>query len=120
MPSKPRKLCSYPGCQRLCTGRRCEEHAIAAWSTTKGSAHSRGYGASWRKLRESILARDPVCRLCGRVWSVTVDHVVPKAAGGSDDDSNLQGLCDACHVAKTGGDAQAGKGRQRRGRRGEA
>lgn len=31
----------------------------------------------------------------------TVDHITPKAHGGTDDDINLQSLCWACHKAKT-------------------
>ncbi|MBJ3490175.1 HNH endonuclease, partial [Salmonella enterica subsp. enterica serovar Albany] len=31
----------------------------------------------------------------------TVDHIVPKAHGGTDADSNLQSLCWPCHKAKT-------------------
>ncbi|ELV2160624.1 HNH endonuclease [Escherichia coli] len=31
----------------------------------------------------------------------TVDHIIPKAHGGSDADSNLQSLCWPCHKAKT-------------------
>ena len=33
--------------------------------------------------------------------STEVDHVVPKACGGTDDPSNLQGSCRKCHSAKT-------------------
>ncbi|MDM7498745.1 HNH endonuclease, partial [Escherichia coli] len=31
----------------------------------------------------------------------TVDHIIPKAHGGTDDDSNLESLCLECHRAKT-------------------
>jgi 5-methylcytosine-specific restriction endonuclease McrA len=30
-----------------------------------------------------------------------VDHIIPKADGGNDDDNNLQSICVACHRAKT-------------------
>lgn len=33
-----------------------------------------------------------------------VDHITPKAEGGTDDRSNLQGLCTDCHKAKTKAD----------------
>jgi 5-methylcytosine-specific restriction protein A len=30
-----------------------------------------------------------------------VDHIVPLALGGSDEDSNTRNLCKACHEART-------------------
>ncbi|MFB9085519.1 HNH endonuclease [Erwinia tracheiphila] len=30
-----------------------------------------------------------------------VDHIIPKYQGGTNDDSNLEGICKACHRAKT-------------------
>ena len=48
-----------------------------------------------------VLERDPICRGCGRAPSVHVDHVLPRAQGGTDDPSNLQGLCTPCHSRKT-------------------
>lgn len=38
----------------------------------------------------------------GRVRKATVpDHIVPLAFGGSDEDGNIQCLCDECHAIKT-------------------
>ncbi len=36
----------------------------------------------------------------------TVDHRVPKARGGADDEANCQCICDLCHKAKTQAEAQ--------------
>ncbi len=33
--------------------------------------------------------------------STEVDHIVPKAEGGGDDDDNLRDLCKPCHNVKT-------------------
>lgn len=38
------------------------------------------------------------------------DHIVPKAAGGSDADANLQTLCQCCSDQKTQLEAQMGRG----------
>jgi 5-methylcytosine-specific restriction protein A len=72
----------------------------------RGSSHSRGYGAQWQKLRKLVLARDDyLCAKCLEHGRVTpgneVDHITPKAKGGTDDMDNLQTLCTPCHTIKT-------------------
>ena len=62
--------------------------------------------AKWDVIRERVLKRDKgLCQLCLRAGVVreakTVDHIIPKAHGGTDADSNLQSLCWPCHKAKT-------------------
>lgn len=58
--------------------------------------------------RERRLYAEPLCRHCkanGRVAASTVpDHIVPLHKGGTDDDSNIQCLCAACHRDKTNKD----------------
>jgi 5-methylcytosine-specific restriction protein A len=56
----------------------------------RGSSAERGYGNAWRKIRRRILERDPICLICHLEPSNTVDHVIARAKGGSDDDSNLR------------------------------
>lgn len=75
-----------------------------AWS--KQSRHERGYGSEWVKVRTIALRRDRhLCIPClagGRPTQATqVDHIRPKAKGGTDDLSNLQSICAACHATKT-------------------
>lgn len=70
------------------------------------SRQARGYGRAWDKLRILVLARDKhlcqPCRRAGRVTAATaVDHLIPKAKGGTDDISNLQAICGPCHRAKS-------------------
>ncbi len=71
----------------------------------KTSRHRRGYGWSWEKLRGMVLAGEPLCRQCNAfdliVPAVTVDHIIPKAWGGTDEMENLQPLCKRCHEDKT-------------------
>jgi 5-methylcytosine-specific restriction protein A len=61
--------------------------------------------AAWQKLRLAVLFDEPLCRECqrhGRVSAaVTVDHIVPRSAGGGNGRENLAPLCAACHSAKT-------------------
>ena len=42
-----------------------------------------------------------------------VDHVIPQAEGGSEDESNLQAICTDCHKAKTQAEAARGVKRMR-------
>ena len=76
------------------------------WGT--GSRASRGYGPAWDKLRKVVLARDghlcqcAECRAEGRVSVAThVDHIKPKAQGGTDALENLQAINAKCHERKT-------------------
>lgn len=40
------------------------------------------------------------CQECGATEEITVDHIVPISAGGTDDDGNLQTLCRSCNSRK--------------------
>lgn len=80
----------------------------------RGSRHERGYGTAWDKLRLVILARDcGLCQPCAQLGRVTagniVDHKVPKAQGGTDNEANLQTICGPCHQAKTQAEARLGR-----------
>lgn len=80
--------------------------ARAGSNTSQASPDQRGYGSKWDVIRGRVLKRDKgLCQLCLRAGVVreakTVDHIIPKAHGGTDADSNLQSLCWPCHKAKT-------------------
>lgn len=102
--------CCHKGCAALTPlgERYCAKHKQEhAWHRTDGKTTTqRGYGASWRRLRSIVLTEEPLCALCkrdGRVSEATeVDHITPKANGGTDARNNLQGLCKSCHAKKTG------------------
>jgi 5-methylcytosine-specific restriction protein A len=77
---------------------------LSGWHRT--SRHARGYGSAWDRLRAQVLKRDShLCQPClrnGRVYPATqVDHIKPKAKGGTDDLANLEAICPPCHEAKT-------------------
>lgn len=77
------------------------------WPTT--SRHERGYGAAWDKIRIVVLRRDNglcQCTECqgGKLkltLATEVDHIIPKAKGGTDDMDNLQAINTECHKRKT-------------------
>ena len=61
--------------------------------------------------RTRRLMAHPLCATCydaGRIVPTDeIDHVVPLSRGGTDDDDNVQGLCAACHRAKSAGEQPA-------------
>lgn len=56
--------------------------------------------------RKNILTRDSYeCQYCGREFSsgdLTIDHVIPKVQGGSNDWTNVVGSCRNCNIKKGG------------------
>lgn len=62
-------------------------------------------GRKWQQTRRRILRQNPLCVHCrdkGKInLAEEVDHIVALVNGGSNDDSNLMGLCRACHYEKT-------------------
>ncbi|KJV38197.1 HNH endonuclease [Acinetobacter brisouii] len=107
--------CREYRCPNLVTSAKqrgyCDAHADKRSNWGKrpdrtGSTTERGYGHTWRKLREKVLQRDSyLCVQCNSVGQIAeatdVDHIIPKAHGGTDDMSNLQSLCSVCHKEKT-------------------
>lgn len=97
---------------------RCAAHKVLAGSFAdkrRGSSQERGYGRQWVHARNRVMLRDcGICQPCkadGIVHMGTeVDHIVPKAEGGTDDDANLQTICKARHRAKTQAEAARGRG----------
>lgn len=75
--------------------------------TSGGWAGSHSHGFT-KKQRARILRRHPTCRHCGAP-STEADHIVPVAQGGTNDDTNGQGLCHPCHTAKTQAEAHAAR-----------
>jgi 5-methylcytosine-specific restriction protein A len=102
---RPAPPCRAPGCpERAVNGSFCAKDAKSQGRLSyqlKGSRRERGYPADWEKRRLRILRRDPVCLGCAEALSSEVDHLLPLDRGGSNDDSNLQGLCKGCHSRKT-------------------
>ncbi len=98
MPWRTLRPCAEPGCPVLVGRGRCPEHQTSRpW---EGGAGGRGYGRPWRRIREQVLTEEPFCRLCGAP-SAEVDHLIPRAHGGSDERGNLRALCVACHASRT-------------------
>jgi len=74
--------------------------------------------AEWKRLRKRILKRDRgICHVCGLPGSDQVDHILNRARGGTDDDSNLAAIhAIPCHRDKTQQEAAAGRATRTRAR----
>jgi 5-methylcytosine-specific restriction protein A len=68
-------------------------------------------GRKWMALRLAVLSDEPRCYICGDFahGDDIVDHVVPLAAGGTDDRSNLHRCCRSCHDQKTSRESTASR-----------
>ena len=55
-----------------------------------------------REVRDEIaLTQGHRCCKCGEEGPLEIDHITPLSAGGSNERSNLHGICHACHAQKT-------------------
>lgn len=127
MATKALKPCSHPGCGVLVKdASRCVKHEMVKQGSfadpLRGSRHDRGYGNAWDKTRLRILERDGgLCQIClskgivnpcaSKKYGAQIDHKVPKAEGGTDDDENLQTTCVSCHKEKTLAESTRGMNR---------
>jgi 5-methylcytosine-specific restriction enzyme A len=126
MPYQAARPCRHVGCGALvrdgsgyCQAHQADRKAGRFADDRRGTASERGYGSAWKKLRDIVMRRDcglcQTCKQAGRITvAVQVDHIVPKAEGGTDAEDNLQAICKACHTSKTA--AEAAKGRAGGGR----
>lgn len=116
MPMRAPRPCRAQMCRGTTTASHgyCQEHAhlSSGWNKPgRATAQKRGYGHDWKKRRDAAMVRDDwLCQPCKRKGRLTpaveVDHVIPKSQGGTDDDDNLQAICDPCHKAKTAREAR--------------
>lgn len=87
------------------------EHVVQEAAQNYGNGRG---GRPWRRKRDRVLKRDGYlcqkCKAAGRITEATqIDHEIPLAEGGSDDEYNLKSICAPCHEAKS--KAEAGRGR---------
>jgi 5-methylcytosine-specific restriction protein A len=122
MPTRAPKACPRPGCPHV---QPCAAHSRKPWAHAQESRHARGYGrllpvpcprgngvhTTWDTLRACVLERD--ARVCGYCQhpAPTVDHLTPKAQGGTNDEWNLVACCWPCQKSKAGREGNGGRAR---------
>lgn len=114
MPAAPKRFCDHPNCSTKVVRGKCAAHKKA--KKPRPSASARGYDEQWRKTRKLFLMRHRTCLKCARAPATEVDHINPKAKGGTDSMLNLQALCKSCHARKTA-THDGGFGNEKRGTR---
>jgi len=105
-PRSPGMRC--PGCQAKATQRKNTD------PPGRPTAAQRGYGADWRRISARITANAVACHWCGLEFTeddpATADHLIPKARGGTNDESNLVPAHRSCNSRRA---AQARRQRPR-------
>lgn len=71
----------------------------------RGSDRVKRLPRGWRQIRARILARDPICTLCGVRPSTHCDHITAKTDDHSE--AGLQGVCAECHSRKSSAEGNA-------------
>lgn len=91
--------CGTPGCPQIVRGKpRCPAHTI---ERKKDPAQAKYYGSSaWQQLRAVIRRQQPICQVCRRAPSQSVDHIDGDWKNNATE--NLRGACNPCHATKSG------------------
>lgn len=83
--------CGQPGPAPRCP--LCQAEADTRTAARRGGAHRRGYTRAWQRKAARVKRQEPACAVCGTTDDLTVDHITPKAAGGTDHRDNLTTMC---------------------------
>lgn len=101
MPTQPKRICTYPGCNTLVLKARCERHPYPA--STRRRHNGQPYKtAAWQDARARQLKAHPMCQYqyyCRGAPATEVDHRDNNQA--NNDASNLVSACKRCHSYKT-------------------
>lgn len=86
----------------------CDTHRPKAWSGSHRKDSLTLSGSQVQKRRKRILALYlDTCHVCGKRGADQVDHIVPLAEGGADEDGNLAPIhAEPCHREKTAAEAR--------------
>lgn len=110
MAERAQRVCRLPGCRNLTRDPSgyCQEH-IRGHRKAKGDHKTVDpfyVSSRWRKFREWVLSREPMCQVCGKRPSTVVHHVIELKDGGDPFlPENVRAVCGVCHnrIHKGGG-----------------
>ena len=89
------------------TGSYCPEHQPKPWATSTRKQRLKVSSSEERRRAKRVMARYlGACHWCGNPGATQIDHVVPLAEGGPDDETNLLPIHDHCHREKTQAEAR--------------
>ncbi len=114
MPNRAPVACDQPGCKDVALNRSryCGVHQTKDSAANRERDSQRYYDNPWRKWYERniwkknivpfVLARDPLCKICGREGSYVVDHIIDHMGDWNKfvDIDNCRGVCKPCHDKK--------------------
>ena len=93
-----------PVAVRLVKERMQDELGLFGLNIIERSDVPRRKGKRSKNIRELLYGKQAgncnLCRVHFELRNMTVDHIIPRAHGGPDDDANLQLLCQACNSLK--------------------
>lgn len=91
---RPRRCAKGRGCREW---QPCPKHP-QNWNNNT----SEPLPADWKARKRAVGQRDGfLCRHCGTVQALELDHIIPRSKGGTHHLGNLQLLCASCHRKKT-------------------
>lgn len=102
------KVCATLSCPELAPSGQsyCTQHSPKPWATSTRRSRTISGGAQQKRAARIMRQYERTCHVCGKPMADEVDHVVPLAEGGADDDSNLRPIHSRpCHQAKSSAEA---------------
>ncbi len=106
MPSIPKKNRTTLAVKARSTYLKDKQKAFTGMDKSNRSIYN---SIQWRKLRQMILHKQPICVMCEQknryTTANTIDHILPINKGGAVwAIDNLQALCSSCHNRKSARD----------------
>lgn len=106
MPSIPKKNRTTFAVKARTTYVKDKERAFVGMDKSNSHIYN---SRQWRKLRQMVLHKQPICLMCEQknryTTANTIDHILPINKGGAIwSMDNLQALCSSCHNKKSARD----------------